>query len=166
MRPMEITSSERYDDINVLNLKCLPNVELPVVVTSEANSKNRDQFTVLLKGTAKLYDPNNTLMCDCEKGHNDDTVFLEYTRGVYKIVVGEEGAEHICFSKRDALVEREELKMESGDSSFLENKKCILVVFGDVLLNGVPISGPYLVGVHSPTVQVVSQTKSIIIGIK
>lgn len=166
MRPMEIITQERHGDVHVLSLKCLPNVELPVIVTSDVTSKNRDQFTVLVKGSAKLYAPGNVLMCDFGVGHNDDTVFLEYTRGVYKIVVGESGAEQYCFEKKNALVEREELKMESGDSAILENKKCILVVFGDVLLNGVPITGPYLVGVHSPSVNVVSETKSLIIGIK
>ena len=166
MSLMDITTQERYGDVQVLGLKSLPNTEIPIVVTVDVTSNNRDQYAVLTKGSAKIYDPNGVLMCNCEEGHTDDTTFLEYTRGVYKIVVGELGAEHFCFFKQNMIVEREELKMFANDSATLENKKCILVVSGDVLLNGVHITGPYLVGVHSPSVQVVSQTESFVIGIK
>ena len=166
MSLMNISSQEIYGDVIALTLITPPHTIVPIVVESQVTSTNLDHYGIILRGSAKLYDPNDALVASWIEGTTDDTFPMTYERGVYTFKVGAEETEHVCFSKLRSLIIREELKMIAGESVTLENKKCILVAKGEALLNGVAITGPYIVGVHSPTVQVVATTDCFVIGIK
>ena len=163
---LTITNQEIYGDVLVVTLTTPPHTDIPVVVETQITSANRDQYAVLVKGSAEMFDPSNNLIMTCHAVHTDDTQPMTYERGIYTIKTGDEITEHLCFSKRNALVDREELRLVADQSANLEHKKCILVASGTATLNGVSIAAPRIVGVHSAVVEVKASTEAVVIGIK
>ena len=115
-------------------------------------------YMMIIKGSGTGYGPNGEVLRTRQVGDTTDNAGAYCPAGIVTTKADTDECQFLCASKIDNTpVVREEHRLTDGQQLTITNEtKVLVVIFGEVRLNGVDFTGPEVIQIKSPSVNLVS----------
>jgi hypothetical protein len=121
-------------------------------------------YMVHIKGFATVYSPTGEVLGTRNVGDTTDTSVVNCPAGIVTLTAETDECQYLCISKLDdSRVVRQEQRLTDGQELIINNDiKALLIISGEVSLNGLDFTGPEVIQIKSPSVRLVSVGDSFV----